>query len=171
MTCVLILALLLTFAASACGAPARQNFRSSGALSSGEVILGESDMASDAADMSQNPSGDSVPASNDPVAGPQKSAQTGVTEANPTTASTAAPTEPAMQAEPSAGTAAIPTPAASKAPDSNQASAIAGIIVRSENILSTSEKEALLKELEQELNGLFGAIDHVTTKQQAVQAE
>jgi hypothetical protein len=57
------------------------------------------------------------------------------------------------------------------APGPKQASIDAGILVRSENILSTSEKEALLNELERELNGLFGAIDQVSTEEQAGQAE
>ena len=52
-----------------------------------------------------------------------------------------------------------------------KASADTGIIIRSGNILSTSEKEVLLNQLETELNGLFGAIDQVSAEQQAKQAE
>ena len=37
----------------------------------------------------------------------------------------------------------------------------AEIIVRSENALSSAEKEALLKELESELDSLFDAIDKI----------
>lgn len=102
-------------------------------------------------------------------------------EASPTET----PAENVFPSEPSAGKTlpesvvpVKPSPEVTKGPlpatsatGPMQASADTGIIIRSGNILSTSEKEILLNELETELNGLFGAIDQVSEEQQAVQAE
>jgi hypothetical protein len=184
MASMFSLVIVLMLSATACGSSGKESIRSSGTLSSGEVILGDTGISPDASAAVRNPSGDFDPATAEPTAGSPESAQPsgddGNAAGNPASAIAAeaspsaepgASVEPDTQAEPPAGMQASPVPEASAIPDKNQANANAGIIVRSENILSTKEKEALLNELEKELNGLFGAIDQVSTEQQAGQAE
>lgn len=161
---LLSLILLLVLVLSACGASSLEHMRVSGALSNGEVILGES--TSDPSDPAQTgiPGTGSNPGAVD-------TEQTKGTGSSSPAAIAVTSQVPAMQPGSSADMQPTPLPEAPATPETMQGSANAGIIVRSENILSTREKEALLNELEKELNGLFGAIDQVSTEQQAGQAE
>jgi len=185
MICALSLMLLLVLSLSACGASNWERLRASGALSSGEVILGESGSTPDAAG---HVAGNTDLIAGESAAGPSDSAQPIIpndglnggpgdtpqkegTDASSPAVETAASLLPAARPDSSADMRSTPLPDAPATPEPKQASANAGIIVRSENILSTNEKEALLNELEKELNGLFGAIDQVSTEQQAGQAE
>lgn len=116
-----------------------------------------------------------------PAATVQASPAGSGTDSSPveTPAAQAVPSAPSTgNASPESVVPVKPSPEATKDPlpatsatGPMQASADTGIIIRSGNILSTSEKEILLNELETELNGLFGAIDRVSAEQQAVQAE
>lgn len=83
-------------------------------------------------------------------------------------------TEPVLSPSPQPNASETSKPTPTVAPESTAPSTPIpsdGIVVKSDNILSSSEKEALLAELEKELDNLFGAINEAPEDQELLDAE
>lgn len=137
LPCVLVLAILMT--AGGCGAPSRR-----------VPVAGVSPNATATVSASTGTPVDNPPTDNAPTDNPSPSVET--TSASPDGGGTTG-----VEASPSR----TPDPAAAVSASPQAVETGAGIIVRSGNELSSSEKEALLKDLETELDGLFGAIEQI----------